>query len=194
MLGGNGGNAGEAQNATRREWEKKLEKAIKTATAIAERYLDYDLAQDIGQMIGIDLWQRYDTESFWPAGDNITPYLGGCVRNKIRTERRDRGRKRKILEQNRYEFPLTMETLGYGGVSGDLEFQRLQKFSQETVDKLPARCRQAFVALKVEEKSYQTVAAEMGITVGAVNQLLVRANTALRKALAEFKRMNKEES
>lgn len=54
-----------------------------------------------------------------------------------------------------------------------------------TIERLPPRCRQAFVLHKIEGRSHAEVAAAMGIGINAVERHIMLAVAACRKALAQ---------
>ncbi|WP_220272904.1 RNA polymerase sigma factor [Aquitalea aquatica] len=54
---------------------------------------------------------------------------------------------------------------------------------RHAIDSLPPRCRQAFVRFRFDGIPQKTLAAELGITLNAVEKLLIRAMLALRQQL-----------
>lgn len=52
------------------------------------------------------------------------------------------------------------------------------------IDALPPQCRRAFVLFKFESLSHAEIAAEFGVTINAVEKLLIRALVQLRKQMA----------
>lgn len=66
-----------------------------------------------------------------------------------------------------------------------LEESELKKNIQKAIDALPDKQRTAFVLSKYDDLSQREIAAVMGTTEGAVEQLLQRAKTNLQKKLAK---------
>lgn len=77
---------------------------------------------------------------------------------------------------------------GEGPVRADEEVQarELAAAFEDAVDRLPARCRQAFTLYREEGMSYAEIAERMGTSVRTVETQLARANRALRRQLAEW--------
>ena len=75
---------------------------------------------------------------------------------------------------------------GEGPVRADEEVQarELAAAFEDAVDRLPARCLQAFTLYREEGMSYAEIAETMGTSVRTVETQLARANRALRRQLA----------
>ena len=68
-----------------------------------------------------------------------------------------------------------------------MQFDELYQKINETIADLPPQCRRTFLMSRFEQKSYREIAAEMGISVKAVEANISRALTTLRNMLrAEF--------
>lgn len=64
-----------------------------------------------------------------------------------------------------------------------VQFDELYQKINETIASLPPQCRRTFLMSRFEQKAYKEIAAEMGISVKAVEANISRALSALRKML-----------
>jgi RNA polymerase sigma-70 factor (family 1) len=64
-----------------------------------------------------------------------------------------------------------------------VQFDELYQKINETIADLPPQCRRTFMMSRFEQKPYRDIAAEMGISVKAVEANVSRALSALRKML-----------
>lgn len=64
-----------------------------------------------------------------------------------------------------------------------LLYDELYQLLEETIDSLPSQCKKAFVLSRMENKRYQEIAQELGISVKAVEGHISRALRVLRKQL-----------
>lgn len=64
-----------------------------------------------------------------------------------------------------------------------VQFDELYQKINETIADLPPQCRRTFLMSRFEQKPYRDIAAEMGISVKAVEANISRALSALRKML-----------
>ncbi|MCA8095250.1 RNA polymerase sigma factor [Burkholderia anthina] len=114
-------------------------------------------------------------------GDKVASPVGLLVRIALNLQI-DRGRQRKHMpialneshEDARWEMTPEDEAAGR---------QSVEQLS-EVLDRLPPRCREAFVLCKLYGMTYQDAATEMGIRPSVVRQYLVDALRACRGGLA----------
>ncbi|MEZ0611209.1 RNA polymerase sigma-70 factor [Fibrella sp. WM1] len=64
-----------------------------------------------------------------------------------------------------------------------VQFDELYQKINETIADLPPQCRRTFLMSRFEQKPYRDIAAEMGISIKAVEANISRALSALRKML-----------
>jgi len=79
-------------------------------------------------------------------------------------------------------------------VEGDMERSEEAQAVRDALDQLPARQRAAVALCYFEGKTGNDAADILGMSVGAVESLLVRARRSLRSSLTELKDGRKEKS
>jgi len=99
----------------------------------------------------------------------------------------------EFKKANRFMLLLDSEEHGGDGIGGNLISlspspeelvqikQRLEAL-QKVIDRLPARCKEAFWLFRVEGYSQQEIAVKLSVTVNMVQRHLLRAMTDLLKA------------
>ena len=88
-----------------------------------------------------------------------------------------------LLRQSGYDYEELQESLRIADAAEDeLERRAVVRQTLQGLAALPARQRDALLAIAVEGRSQDEVASELGLTAGAVRQLVHRARTALRTA------------
>ena len=88
-----------------------------------------------------------------------------------------------LLRQSGYDYDELQESLRIADAAEDeLERRAVVRQTLQGLAALPQRQREALLAIAVEGRSQDEVASELGLTAGAVRQLVHRARTALRTA------------
>ena len=88
-----------------------------------------------------------------------------------------------LLRQSGYDYEELEESLRIADAAEDeLERRAVVRQTLQGLAALPERQREALLAIAVEGRSQDEVASELGLTAGAVRQLVHRARTALRTA------------
>src|SRR5215213_2816485 len=88
-----------------------------------------------------------------------------------------------LLRQSGYDYEELQESLRSADAAGDeLERRAVMRQTLQGLAALPARQRDALLAIAVEGRSQEEVAGELGLSTGAVRQLVHRARSALRAA------------
>lgn len=64
-----------------------------------------------------------------------------------------------------------------------LQYDELCQLLEKTINNLPRQCRKAFVLSRMENKRYQEIAMELGISVKAIEKHISKALRVLRKTL-----------
>ena len=186
-----------ATDARDREWRSRIRAG--DARALEEVYRAYknDLAaflysyvhsnevtEEILQDLFLRIWQQRD---LWECSGPLVAYLFRAARNRaishIRHERVDAAfRERSAHEHFASARPGAAPDPDAAIGTGDLECA-----IERAVDKLPPRCREAFVLNRRHHLSYAEVAAVMQLSVKTVEVQMGRALATLRRELAEWR-------
>lgn len=132
------------------------------------RLVSEDRAQDVVQQTFVRAYERITVGG---GVDNIRPWLFRVAHNAALDALKDRALQHVELDE------------GLNGVEQpDQVFERRQSLRDvvAAVNNLPARQRDALVLRELEGRSYDEIARQMGVTGGAVRQLLTRGRTTLR--------------
>ena len=136
-----------------------------------ERFLSEERAEDVVQQSFVN---AYDSMLRHSGELKLRPWLYRIAHNTALNALRDRGLTHEELDEN------------YDGVERpDQAFDRRQGLRDVilAVQALPERQRDAIVLRELEGRSYEEIAAELGVTGGSVRQLLNRARTTLREGV-----------
>src|SRR5215211_6338773 len=134
----------------------------------AGRLLPGERAEDVVQQTFV---RAYDAMLAGDAELRLRPWLYRIAHNTALNALRDRG----------LRFEELSESLD-GVERPEQAFERRSGLAETiaAVQGLPERQREAIVLRELEGRSYEEIAGEMGVTAGAVRQLLNRARSALR--------------
>src|SRR5919197_3666143 len=151
-----------------RAFEEIVERYRRPLQRYLRRLLSEALAEDVLQATFVRAWQalRVGTEV-----RDLRPWMYRIAHNQA-------------LNALRAAGSALPETPGVLAVSTEVEVERREEL-RETLDgigALPDRQRAALLAVAVADRSHADVAAELGLSDGALRQLLLRARTALRTA------------
>lgn len=97
---------------------------------------------------------------------------------------RSRLRRRRLLKWVSFDPLAHDRPAADEGPEGSLRQEDIRRTVRRALDRLPDRQRQAVVLRQYEGLSYREIATTLGTTVPAVETLLFRAMTALRRELA----------
>lgn len=135
---------------------------------------DAHAAEDVVQLVFIDFWvqKRYDAVE-----GNVKNYLARMMHFKVadhvRNEIRKRGNQSKYLES---EVGAEVSEAPEGN-------EALVKALHKAISELPEQCRLVFTAAYLEEKTYNQVAEQFGISKNTVKSQMKTAMAKLRTAL-----------
>ncbi|HYD16895.1 MAG TPA: RNA polymerase sigma factor [Patescibacteria group bacterium] len=167
--------AGGDQRAFQRLMQRHLQRTVRLATRIMGGTL---AAEDVAQEAFIRVWKHAkDWEAPSRSGAKFTTWLYRIVLNLCIDE------KRKNRFSNIDDIPEPVDT-GLGA-QGGMEQQEQSRRVRAALDELPERQRAALVLCFYEEFSNKEAADMLGISVGAVESLLVRSRRYLRDKLVE---------
>ena len=154
-------------------FEAIVERYRKPLSRYLRRLLSEPLAEDVLQASFVRAWQALT------AGTHVhelRPWLYRIVHNQAVNALRAAGPAESELPQT-MAAPLAM-------VAPDVAAERSERLRStfRGIGELPDRQRAALVAVAVDDRAHADVAAELGLSDGALRQLLLRARTALRSA------------
>ena len=88
-----------------------------------------------------------------------------------------------LLRQSGYDYDQLQESLRIADAPGDeLERRAVMRQTLQGLASLPPRQREALLAIAIEGRSQDEVAGDLGLSTGAVRQLVHRARSSLRAA------------
>ncbi len=150
--------------------------------AYIARYLhDEPRALELTQQLFLDLWVSRDR---WEITTGLRAYLFASARNRALNARR-RARVEEDWTAEAEALPDRTGLVPQPPEEADARVLRLERMTTlaRAMDALPERCRMAMHLRWREELSYEEVATVLGITVKAVEKLLVRGMATLRQAM-----------
>ncbi len=157
----------------RAAFEKYYDDLCLFATSITG---DLPSAEDIVQMVFIKCWQE---KSFLSIKTSLKSYLYISVRNGCINHLKK--------QQAHRHIDLTDFALSGKHASSDeaeqLPDPLLINELNKAIDKLPEKCREIFLLVVVQSKSYKEAAAELGVSVNTVKTQISRAMSKLRRTL-----------
>jgi RNA polymerase sigma factor (sigma-70 family) len=151
-----------------RAFEEIVERYRRPLQRYLRRLLSRALAEDVLQATFVSAWQALRSGT---AVRDVRPWLYRIAHNEALNALRAAGS----------ALPATPGVLA---VSTEVEVERREELraTLEGIGALPDRQRAALLAVAVADRSHADVAAELGLSDGALRQLLLRARTALRTA------------
>jgi RNA polymerase sigma factor (sigma-70 family) len=159
-----------AREGHERAFDAIVERYRRPLLRHSRRVLPESRAEDALQQALISAWtalQRGDEVQ------NLRPWLYRIVHNTALN----------ALRVNGYDYDELRETLeGTGGPAELAERRALVRQTFAGLAQLPERQREALLAIAVEGRTQDEVAADLGLAPGAVRQLVHRARTTLRAA------------
>jgi RNA polymerase sigma-70 factor (ECF subfamily) len=143
---------------------------------------DAEAAEDLAQEAMIEAWRHRDRLR---DHEGLSAWLSAIARNVCLRWSRRRGRDLRRLDPGRgkpFENPAELVP-DVADLELELERGELAELLQRAMALLPADTRQALIQCYVQERSRGEVAAQLGLTEGAVGMRLMRGKLALRRAL-----------
>ncbi|MHA4741628.1 RNA polymerase sigma factor [Dyadobacter sp. MSC1_007] len=137
-----------------------------------------DLAEDITQDVFLKIWESRETLS---EVRHFKSYLFATCKNMTLNVLARSSRETKIMEQVIYgaqKFNLDTEN--------ELQQQEYERLLQEAIEQLPPQRKLIFKLCKIEGKSYDEVAAQMGISAGTINDHIVKGTKSVREYLRRY--------
>src|SRR5215208_2490592 len=159
-----------AREGHERAFEAIVERYRRQLLRACRRLLPEARAEDALQQALVAAWRGLER------GDDVRelrPWLHRIAHNTALN----------LLRQSGYDYEELQESLQSADAAGDeLERRAVMRQTLQGLAALPARQRDALLAIAVEGRSQEEVAGELGLSTGAVRQLVHRARSALRAA------------
>ncbi len=148
------------------------------AVNVAYRFLgNRDAAEDIA----MDAFARiYEGRCAFRAASKFSTYLYRVVINLCLNAAKRRSVVREEALSDQHESDSQVD------LAARAQSKEISTLVRDAILRLPANQRLAIVLITYEELSYKAAAEAMGISVKALESLLHRAKTNLRKALADY--------
>lgn len=140
---------------------------------------DEGLAEDIVQEVFYELWRKRDRLG---VQTSFRAYLKRAAINKSLNYIRDN--KIKFDGDEHYAYIESKENL-----SKQIELKNLKEIVDQEIDKLPPKCRRAFILSRYDDLSYKEIAAEMEISTKTVEKHISKALKILNHVLRPYLQM-----
>lgn len=152
----------------------------------ADEYIsDIESARNIIQNIFLKLWEKHELVD---PDSNLKSYLYIAARNAclshIRHLKVESAFFKKSL-RNSEDLQLNYDALEELKME-QIDFLKLEKLIQDTIDSLPERCREVFLMSRYEEMKNKEIAEKLDISVKAVEANITRALTKLRETTRDY--------
>jgi len=138
---------------------------------------DSEKARDLTQDVFAELWDRKANLNIH---SSLKSYLRRAVINKtlnyIKAQRMDFHEPSELPEQ----------TIAFDNPQEKLEAEDLQKVINETIDRLPKKCRTIFILCRLEHMSHKEIAAQLNISTKTVENQMTKALKVLRMAVTPY--------
>ena len=146
----------------------------KLYTAAYKAFADEVVSEDVVQEIFIDLWERRNTVEI----QSLKAYLYQSVRNKVA----------KHIRKTRFTVvhEMAMEECAQEDSAQQLlEFEELQKMIDQSLEKLPERCKEVFQLSRQEQLSNKEIATRLDISIRTVETHISYALKHLRSTMGK---------
>lgn len=136
---------------------------------------DKEAAEDILQEVFIKAWQnRAEIAVDKSFGSYLFTIAKHLVYNYIR---------RASLETRVASYLASHTSELYRHIEEHIHYQESRDAIQQAIDKLPPKRREVYILCKIQGKSYQEVAEQLGCSVAAVNAHIVKATKSIKEQL-----------
>ncbi len=135
-----------------------------------------EIAEDLVTEIFLNFWKK---ELHTGISTTFRAYLFTAVRNRCFTYLRWEFNK---IRQEELDDDFHSDMLAPDGI---MEIDELYMHVERVIHALPPQCQKVFVLSRFEGKSYQEIAAKLGVTVKAVEWHISKALNVLRRSLKQ---------
>ncbi|RQP19819.1 MAG: RNA polymerase sigma-70 factor [Parapedobacter sp.] len=139
----------------------------------------HDLAAELLQEVFVKVWQKRELTNI---EEDFRAYLYTIAKHTVYDFFRKAARERKLGERL---IAAGMAAAQEGNaVEEAISFRESKQLLQDCITELPPKCGLVFRLCKLEGKSYEEVAAALGISTATVNNHIVKATRILKSRLA----------
>lgn len=143
------------------------------------------LAEDIVQEVFYELFRKRETVKI----QSLVGYLKRSVYNRSLNKIKSH---KEIFDSDDLNIELSDNS---ANSQEELEFQELESYLNDVIDRLPEKCRLVFILNRFEELSYKEVAQRLDISVKTVENQMSKALRILREEMVNYRKLlEKEES
>ncbi len=143
------------------------------------------LAEDIVQEVFYELFRKRETVQI----QSLVGYLKRSVYNRSLNKIKSH---KEIFDSDDLNIELSDNS---ANSQEELEFQELESYLNDVIDRLPEKCRLVFILNRFEELSYKEVAQRLDISVKTVENQMSKALRILREEMVNYRKLlEKEES
>lgn len=149
--------------------------------ALALRFVSPFIAEDIVQSVFLKYWIQKETLQI----RSINSYFYRCTQNECLNYLKHQS----ITQNYATEVRLAEERIRYQQELSDqndswnnLTSHNLEELFQETLNRLPPKCRQAFELSFYQEKTYKEIAQELSVSTRTIEEHVQKAIALLRQA------------
>lgn len=153
---------------------------------VAAQYVNDDfLAETIVGDVIFHIWEIRETLEITTS---IRSYLMTSVRNRCLDYLKSQYNQKEVAMSSAglQDFPVLNYIKGGDYPLGRLLEQELESEIMKAIARLPEECRKVFRLSRFEEKKYDEIASELGISVNTVKYHIKRALTLLHKDLGKY--------
>jgi RNA polymerase sigma factor (sigma-70 family) len=149
------------------------------ARELARRSVKRDADDVVGDVVLYCL-ERLRSRA-WPKLENLPGYISQLVKARFV----DGLRAETVAGENATSVALVGQSAGSPESSADSDWDedQIKAFRASVMKKLSVRVREAYRLVRIQGASYEDAAAQMNVTVGAINQYIWRAHCVFRNEL-----------
>ena len=136
---------------------------------------DPDAVEDLVQDVFVSIWKQRE---HWTEPENLKSYLFVSVRNACIARLKKQQRDQQLAEL--YE----LERMDSDVMAREMDEMQIRVRIKQGLEKLPPKCREIFILVKMEGLTYDETASHLSISVKTVEKQLSKAYRLLRKFLA----------
>lgn len=155
-------------------FKQYYEVLCRTAVRITK---EQNLAEDIVQEVLFELYKKSDKVKI----ESLIGYLKRSVYNRSLNKIKSN---RDFVDADEVSYELTDNA---STSQDNMEYKELESFINESIDKLPEKCRLVFVLNRFEQLSYKEVAKKLDISVKTVENQMSKALKFLRAEMQEYR-------